>query len=299
MVATDLVAPRRFRKHFRPPEINILARTQDQADVAALLLYAAHALIENCAPTRFTGWDPYTAQAVHRRLSGDGELGQPPFRVQFGAAVDVAGLAVRIARRRSLTDAAFYFLASVYTVSLDPMNLHPKYGDESIARFHNPMHRVWEAQSLFAAFQAIEALDLTVKGARSDKPSIMNGVWEPDIRSDLENRLQRIGVSPADSMSWLRRGSPTAIQRQLETRTSTSSPAAWSSGRVRDETVLYVDAINRAQWLRSNVAAHRSGRRLRGLHTIDALNVQYVARMLIMHAAAFPWWAKRKGSREA
>jgi hypothetical protein len=292
-----VAVPGRFRPYLRPPEINIYSKTQEQADIAALLLYAAHALIESSIPTTFTGWDPYGAKPVLRRredVDGEVDSNQPPLRSQFGSAVDVAGLTVRIARRRALTDAAFYFLASVYSVSSHPMNLHPSYGSEPVERIDNPMHRVWEAQSIFAAFQSIEALNLTVKGAGPDRPSITNGTWNAEIRSDLEARLGKIGVVATDTVLWLRRGSPTAVQRQLANRTSASTSVSWQGGRIRDERIPYIDAINRAQWLRSNVSAHKAGKRLRGLHTVDALNVQHVARMLVMHAAGFPWWRDRR-----
>ncbi len=289
--------PRRFRVAVQPPEIQILARTQEQADVAALLLYASHSLIDGCLPTNFTGWDPYVAEPVQTKARSSEKTQQTGMRMQFGSAVDVAGLAVRLARRRPLTDAAFYFLASVYSVSSHPMDLHPRYGDESITKTLNPMHRVWEAQALFAAYQAIEALQLTVIGASSSRPSIRDKTWDPEIRKNLESRLTKIGIAENKKFLWLRRGSPTSLHRQLSLRTSTSNCTSWSQGRIRDENIPYVDAINRAQWLRSNTSAHKSSHRLHKLHPIDALNVQHLARMLIMNSARFPWWQERKPRR--
>ena len=67
---------------------------------------------------------------------------------------------------------------------------------------------------------------------------------------------------------------------------------------MRDKKVLYIDAINRAQWLRSNVAAHRAQRWLSRLHPMDVLNVQYLARALVMSAARFPWWSQRQKTRQ-
>lgn len=42
--------PPRLRKHYRLLEIQVLTASQAKADVAALLLYAAHALIDGCIP---------------------------------------------------------------------------------------------------------------------------------------------------------------------------------------------------------------------------------------------------------
>lgn len=289
--------PKRFRLAFRPPEINIFARSQEQADVAALLLYASHAIIDCCVHP-LAGWDPYVAERIAARpkppSKGTKQQGLCS-RIQFAGAVDVAGLAVKLARRKFLTDSAFYFLASVYSVSSHPMDLHPRYGNETIPRQHNPMHRVWEAQGLFAAYQAIDTLGLAVKGASSKNPSVRNGEWDPAIRADLEARLSAIGVTPAQTIVWHRRGSSTGIQRQLQRRTTAATNAHWNWGAIRDQEIPIVDAINHAHWLRSNVSAHRSQKRLSQLHPIDVINVQHLARLLIMNAAAFPWWSQREG----
>lgn len=207
--------------------------------------------------------------------------------MQSADAVNVAGLTVSLARKRRLTDAAFYFLASVFSYSKEPMDLHPRYGMETVERADNPMHRVWEAQGLFAAFRAIEALGLTVIGASGKRPSVGGGVWDTEIRGDLENRLQRAGISSKDTFVWHSRGRLTATQRKLRARTSSTNPAPWSGGNIRDEKIPYVDAINHAQWLRSSAAAHQTKRGLRGLHPIDTVNVQLLARMLVLKAAKF------------
>lgn len=284
------------RSAHSPPEIIIYARSQDQADVAAMLLYASETII-NAHVNPIVGWAPYAAELKTDRSMGSAENvldNGPKIGAQFSGVVDVAGLAVRLARRKYLTDSAFYFLASVYSFSLPPMDLHPKYGNETIAKQRNPMHRVWEAQSLFAAFQAIDALGLTVTGASKDAPSVKGGKWNQDIRSDLEGRLSKIGVAPSKTILWHRRGPSTSIQRKLQQRTTSAINAQWNWGPIRDQNIAVVDAINHAQWLRSNVAAHSARKRLSQLHPIDVLNVQSLARFLIMSAAGFPWWNERK-----
>lgn len=287
----------------RPPEICIIARSQNRADIAALLLYAADTVISGCVPFGlFSGWDPYEAQAISPELAEVSESVQGKWkgvcRRQHERMVDVAGLTVRLSRDRVLTDAAFSYLASVYLFSLDPMTLDPCWGTRTIPRLPNPMHRAWEAQSLFAAFQVIEILKLTVTGASSDRPSIIDGVWNPEIRSDLENRLSAIGIDSRARFAWFSRGTTTKAQRKMNARTSESLPAEWNGGHVRDEEIPYIDAINRAGWLRSSIAAHWSSSKLGGLHPLDTLNVQVLARMLLMYATKFPWWTDRKSKAE-
>lgn len=286
--------PRRFRDVHRPPEIQIVARSQSRADIAAQLLYAANALIDGCVPSHAMGWDPFRAKPAAgdaADLEGDAR-GLQVLRVQTPSAVDMAGLAVRLSRQKRLTEAGFFFLASVYLVSVEPMILRSDRAEAALHHLQVPMHRVWEAMSLFAGFQAIEALRLTVIGAGSSRPSVRHGRWDSEIRADLEGRLVKVGISPADRFIWHARGRPSLIHRHLDRRTSDARRAAWSQGSVQDREMPYIDAINRAQWLRSNVAAHQAGH-LGKLRLIDVLNVQHLARVLVMSAARFPWWSAR------
>jgi hypothetical protein len=284
---------------FRPPEIHILSRSFERANAAALLLYAAHALIDAGIPMRwFAGWSPYHAIPTNNReLARIAELfpddsAPQPIRLQAAGTVDVAGLAARLSRRNALSQAAYFHLASAYLVTINSTDLHP--GENEARYFQTPylLHRVWEAQSLFAAFQAIDALNLTVKGATADRPSVVAKKWDANIRADLEARLLEIGIEPTKTVSWSVRGRRRGLLPKLQERTSESRPSAWASGDNRDEDIPVVDAINRAHWLRSNVSAHRT-ENLPKVSLLDAVNVQHLARLLIMSAARFPWWHTR------
>lgn len=46
-------------------------------------------------------------------------------RVLTPVALDIAGLTVRLSRRRSLRDAAFFYLASLYLFDPGALTLHP------------------------------------------------------------------------------------------------------------------------------------------------------------------------------
>jgi hypothetical protein len=132
-----------------------------------------------------------------------------------------------------------------------------------------------------------------VRGATAQRPSVAENKWDPEIRADLERRLAEIRVNPGATFSWTVRGMAAGLHPKLKERTTSSQPTRWSQGEVRDEAIPYVDAINRAQWLRSNVSAHGSRRHLMKLGTLDAINVQHLARVLLMNAVKFPWWHTR------
>jgi hypothetical protein len=283
---------RRLQRFLRPLEIQILAESQQEADLAALYLYAAHSVIDGCVPmSPFAGWDPYTALPLSLKdhFNSQDAARQLDNRTKICPDFEkVAGLAAVLSRDPSLANAAFYFLVSSYIVSLNPMAFHPRWGNESVERGDTPLHRIMEAQAIFSAFQAIEALDLTVKGATPKKKSVENGKWNTEIRADLEQRLGAIGISPTETVLWLRRGTPTDNHRRLESRTTVTDQATWSEGQIQDQLILFVDAINHAGWLRSNVSAHRSVTRRELLSPVDVTNVQHLARMLILNAARYP-----------
>lgn len=275
----DMAPPDEFIDALRPPELWIITTNRERADLTASLLYAAHTLLDGCIPFgEFEGWNPYRAYSI-QEAPGDGT-----FRFQSSQVTCVAALASRLSRRRSFVEAAFNFLSSVYLFSFDPWHFHPRYGIGTLARRGDLMNRVWEVQSLFAAYQVIECLDVVVKGASSDRPSVTNGVWDDGIRSDLESRLARIGVPPGQQVIWTARGNNTLNQKKFFGRTSTSTPVEWNSGHIRDHRVQVIDAINRANWLRSNVTAHRSKGRVERHHPLDTHNVQMLARYLLMSA---------------
>jgi hypothetical protein len=142
--------PRRSRQLFRPPELHIISASAHRANSAALLLYSAHSLIEASLPVgRYLGWEPYLAIPVDRKELaamadewGGAAPAQPAVRIQTGGVVDIAGLAARLSRRTTWTQATFFYLASLYLVSVDSIDLHPGERDSNYFRSPYTMHRV-------------------------------------------------------------------------------------------------------------------------------------------------------------
>jgi hypothetical protein len=106
--------PRRFQSSLRPPEVHILAPSSSRADAAALLLYAAHALIDASIPAgALVGWDPYRAIPTGRQEFLVWErinhyTTRPhSLRLQISGVADIVGLAARLSRRSKWTHAAF------------------------------------------------------------------------------------------------------------------------------------------------------------------------------------------------
>jgi hypothetical protein len=154
------------------------------------------------------------------------------------------------------------------------------------------MDWIWFSQSIFAAYGVVEELRLTPQ-ASSTKPSLLpDGTWNPEVRTHLEGRLAKIGIRPQDTLYWNVRGRPRRLEKKAQRRITSAKPVPWTRGNVRDAGILYIDAINTASYLRSNVTAHVG--EVSGLTAIDVANVQQLARLLLLHAVGFQFWKHPK-----
>jgi len=180
---------------------------------------------------------------------------------------------------------ALKLLLSGYLIGVHHLDLRPGARDAVAFRSPNPIDWIWFSQSLFAAYGVVEELRLTPQ-ATPTRPSLLpNGSWNPEVRKDLEGRLGKIGIKPGDTLYWNARGKPRRLEKKAVRRITTSNPARWARGEVRDADILYIDAINIANFLRSNVTAHVGD--VSALTAIDVANVQQLARLLLLHAVGF------------
>ena len=282
-------------------ELFIHAPSYKRAREIAFLLYAADAVLRGIPNmSQLTGWDPFVAIPLDRQevttLDHDDQefirdtKETRPFWTQTNGFFDVALIATRLARDRMRSGASLRYLLSTYLAGLHFMDLHPNYGLRGNLRSTNPADWIWYSQSLFAAYGVIEDLELTPK-ASGNRPSILqDGTWNPEVRANLEARLGAIGIAPDDTIPWHIRGGTRRLDRKLQARGAQARKSPWFGGQVRDESLLYIDAINRANWLRSNVTAHRARDWLSSLSIIDVSNVQGLARMLLLKAVGFHFW---------
>lgn len=286
-------------------ELRIFARSLTQATYVATLLYAARSLLEGLPVERIlAGWEPYQVVPVDKRemesLSPDHREALSAHRAKFyietDGFLDAAQIACKLARRRPLRNAALKLLLSGYLIGVHYLDLRPGTHDAHAFRSPNPIDWVWFSQSVFAAYGVIEELCLTPQ-ATSTKPSLLpDGSWNPAVRNDLERRLGKIGIKPGDTLYWHARGRPRRLEKKALRRITTSKPARWARGEVRDADILYIDAINIASYLRSNVSAHVGD--VSGLTAIDVANVQQLARLLLLHAVRFHFWRHLKVGRQ-
>jgi hypothetical protein len=147
-----------------------------------------------------------------------------------------------------------------------------------------PSDHVAFSYAITAAYSALEDIGLELRASR-DKPSRINGKWNPIVRDDLNNRLIKAGLNFGEPFLWTVRGPIRKIERRREIRFLYKAP--WAMGLVKDCEVELADAIAYADWLRDRVASHSVKDLTRILTPYDVINVQHLARRLLLESLGF------------
>ncbi len=110
-------------------------------------------------------------------------------------------------------------------------------------------------------------------------------MWNPVVRSELEDRLERAGVNLDEEFYWNLRGKQTRIE--VKRKTEITKLAPWAVRHiVRDGEIHISDALAQASFLRSHIAAHslEDKKWLRVLSIYDVSNIQFLARRLLLES---------------
>ena len=190
-------------------------------------------------------------------------------------------IAAKASRRRHLVYALAKLRLSYELFSAPGMALNPSSGP-NIPKSHLPEEHIRLAYAIVLANACIEELGLRVP-AHANKPSWINGSWNPVVRQELEETLRRSGIDLNEPFYWNIRGGRTRLERKRPPKLTHKAP--WSGQHVRDGAMHIADAIAYVGWLRSNVAAHTAKQpMMKVLSIYDVANAQFVARRLLMEA---------------
>ena len=220
-------------------------------------------------------------------------------RQQYLSMCDIA-LACALAAKASTNSKYAYAISkynfsmrlySVFSVDLEPhrsphLSLSP-FADDHVMFSH----------AIMAAYSAVEDLGLDIR-ASAKNPSRIGGKWNPVVLADVDERLRQAKVNTGETILFSLRGPPKRTERERPLPAVKSAP--WARGHVRDVELSVVDAIAHASWLRSKTAAHRTNKMTRSLSPYDVVNVQHLARRLILESLGY--WrlherrARTKGS---
>lgn len=277
---TDPSQPSRFGRTAPAREIVFEAPSLQRAEYAAQLLIAADTLCTGASSWFIDGicvvceeepGDPAEREVHQQFLASTQAVVSSLSRATLVAA--------RASHRHKYQYALFKTQLSYNLCSLHPTDLDPSHWRSGPAVSASPPDHVSCAFAIQAAYSAIEELGLEVRASR-ERPSTINGKWNPPVLENLRGRLRRAKVDLGESVIWHRRQTPTRVERQFPVEAAGTTP--WTHGTVRDVEVRIEDAINHASRLRSQVAAHRLPSIAKSLTLYEASNVQFLARRLLL-----------------
>ncbi len=212
---------------------------------------------------------------------------------QFFATSDLplaCAIAAKASRRRKWVYGVAKYTFSVSLYRIHPMDLEPRHSPHfSVSSF--PSDHVRFSYSIISAYSVIEDLGLEVR-ASPKKPSRVKNEWNLVVKQDLEQRLSKDGVDLLETFPWIVRGSKRKIEAHRPVPTGRKAP--WSDWIVRDSELQVVDAIAYAGWLRSSIASHGVKDLTRNLSPYDVVNVQDLARRLLLESLGFWRFSEKK-----
>lgn len=271
-------------------EVVIWAGNDVRAQSAADLVHAARLLLSGS--NLLSHLYPGEHAPIQEVEEGEEEPGFPPGTPVTTPTIPLACL---IAARASTKLQYVYAIAklrlSFETFSLPTIELDPHHSD-TVPKSPLAGDHVRLAFAIVMAYSCIEELGFAVN-ASSERPAKIAGQWNPDVKADLEARLQKGNVNLAEAFHWTLRGPRTLIEKRRVPEIA--QKAKWARYPVRDGKMEVIDAINYVSFLRSKVSAHKADKRLvRVLSVYDVANAQYLSRRLLLEKMGYwRYWGDR------
>ena len=266
------------------PVVVIKADTFELAYGAAQLLYGSITVIDPDIAT-LGGFDVNSCEILPDDDEEVKELMLEGYPIgtrgdSFGGIPAACMLAVNVFDNPNVQIAIFKLSFSNNLLTYYMVDLDPSLATEIMPKYSSGWGYVLASNAIINAYSAIEELGFDVR-ASQENPSRVNGVWNPDVQNDLEQRLVEGGVDLSRRVNWDMRGDINPIDEGRPT-VPVSKPW-WSDYEgVRDESVEVIDAIADSSWIRSKVAAHRTHTLTKELTPYHVSNVQHLARRLII-----------------
>lgn len=202
-------------------------------------------------------------------------------------------IGAKVSRRRRWVYAVAKYKFSLSLYSVHHVDYEP-WKSPHLAMSSFPSDHVMFAHAIIAAYSVIEDLGLTVRASLKN-PSQIDGKWNPKVKEDLERRLSESGVDVSGTILWIARGGKRRIESHRPLPAGSKAP--WSAWIVRDTEIPIVDAIAYSGWLRSRVASHGVNNLTPALSPYDVINVQHVARRLLLESLGFWRWQQKERIR--
>jgi len=283
-------------KWYPAKAVNICASSPERADDVGDMIYASVCLMLGQLPP--CGRTAVIPADLHNAEQEDGQDQAPGTTrdVLVGSLPLACLIAAKASYSKAYQYALFKHLLSHQIFSTSTAGLRPSGWWSRQLVFKSREHHVHCAYAIVLAYSVLEELSVHIR-ADKDKPSTIDGEWNPEVKQELETRLKRAGIDLSESFLWIQRDTPTRIERTRPPRTQ--SLAEWAGLKVRDHELALVDAIAYTSWLRSRVSAHKLGQVAASLSYYDVLNAQHVARRLLLEKLGFWRYQERIAERRS
>lgn len=199
-------------------------------------------------------------------------------------------VAARSSRRRKWVYAVAKYKFSLSLYAVHHVDLEP-FRSPHLRLSSFPGDHVMFSHAIISAYSVVEDLGLQVR-ASSSKPSRIRGEWNPVVKQDLEHRLSDSGVGIGETIVWTVRGPKR--KTEMKRAVPVAARALWSGWNVHDAELHITDAIAYAAWLRDCVASHGVKDLTRALSPYDVVNVQHLARRLLLESLGFWGWQEKE-----
>ena len=225
-------------------EILIEASNPATAQKAITLVHAATVLLWPAALMANQFWS-----VEELKIKTRNSRNAPFFQASSEELPKACMIAAKASLRRKYAYALHKFLLSTQLFCMDVQSLDPSIPNFELSIFHDDHVRF--AYAIVLAYSVIEELGIEMRASSAKPSKLSDGTWNPEVKTCLEGRLHQCGIRYDKVFNWMKRGTPTRIERKLPARSMAKQP--WARGRVRDVTLPLIDAIASASWLRSKI----------------------------------------------
>jgi hypothetical protein len=272
-------------------EIVIYARSWVSAQRALDLIHGCHQLVFDTPP--IISVHPIAHNETEPGWMQEDDRRRAEMTLSTSDFPLACAIAAKASRRRQWVYAIAKFKFSQSLYSVHHMDLEPWYSQHlPISSF--PDDHIMFSHAVISAYSVLEDLGLELRASASS-PSRINGNWNPVVKQDLDLRLAKAGVGLGETLLWTVRGPKRRIERRRPIPPATKAP--WSGWFVRDSELMVADAIAYADWLRDRVASHAAKDLTRALSPYDVVNVQHLARRLLLECLGFWCWHEKRRTR--
>lgn len=267
----------------------------ERAQYVANMIYASDCLLDaELPPFRQTVVRPLDPDSREIGSREQGEVGRRGNILCKPALPLACMIAVKASFKKAYQYALFKHLLSHQILSIPFIELDPWYWWPNRFVSNSTEYHVRCAYAIILAYSVLEELSLDLRASR-EKPGKINGEWNPEVKHELESRLKQAGINLSETFTWIRRDTPTRIERVKPIRLE--SRAEWAGWKVRDCEIAVIDAIAHVSWLRSRISAHRLGKLAGSLNYYDVTNAQHLARRLLLETLGF-WRYQEQNAKD-